>query len=147
MQKILNLELTNSLTETETIIHLVEQHLADNNCREEILFNINLVVDEVFSNIVRYAFTNNTEHKILFSAYKNGNDLTLEFIDEGKPFNPLKQKAPDITGDIEKRKAGGLGIHLVKKFSKSIIYKRENEKNIFSVTFNLNMENNNADNN
>lgn len=48
--------------------------------------------------------------------------LELTFIDKGIPYNPLENKDPDVTLDIEKRKIGGLGIFLVKEMMDEVSY-------------------------
>ena len=51
----------------------------------------------------------------------------------GKKYNPLKNKNPDITSDLKDRKIGGLGVFLAKKLSDKISYAYENGKNVLTV--------------
>ena len=92
-----------------------------------------ILMDEIVSNIVRYSsateFTVRCEHK-----YPDG-VVAMTFIDNGSAFNPTTEiETPDITASAEERPIGGLGMFMVKKMSKSITYKRENDKNLLSIT-------------
>ena len=63
--------------------------------------------------------------------------LELTFIDKGIPYNPLENKDPDVTLDIEKRKIGGLGIFLVKEMMDEVSYEYADGKNILKLKKNL----------
>ena len=59
--------------------------------------------------------------------------ITLIFIDQGTPYNPLENKDPDITLDIEDREIGGLGIFLVKKTMDELSYEYVDGQNILTM--------------
>ena len=89
-----------------------------------------IVLDEIVSNIVRCSgagcFT--------ISIDRSDSDLTMVFTDAGKPFDPTREvAAPDLSAPVEDREIGGLGIFMVKKMSKSVVYRREDGKNILTV--------------
>lgn len=95
-----------------------------------------VVIDEVFSNIVKYGFKdknidNYIEVKLDIDT-KNKN-IKVTFIDNGIKFNPLENKDPNINLSIEKRKEGGLGIFIVKKMMDKVSYEYKNNKNIFII--------------
>lgn len=92
-----------------------------------------IIMDEIVSNIVRCsgatAFTVRCEH-----VYANG-VVAMTFEDDGLAFDPTTEIAdPDVTAKLEARGIGGLGMFMVKKMSKSVAYRRENDRNILSVT-------------
>ncbi len=92
--------------------------------------NLNLVLEEAISNIIFYAFDDKEEHLIDMDFVFEDKQMTITITDEGKPFDPTKKEAPDITLSAEEREIGGLGIFLMGKIMDSLQYKRENEKNI-----------------
>ena len=59
--------------------------------------------------------------------------LILQFIDSGKPFDPLAKEDPDITLSVEERKIGGLGIFMVKKTMDDVAYEFKDGKNMLTV--------------
>jgi anti-sigma regulatory factor (Ser/Thr protein kinase) len=54
--------------------------------------------------------------------------------DDGQPFNPLLDApAPDLGAATEERPIGGLGLHMVKKMTRSLTYRREGGRNRVDV--------------
>lgn len=92
-------------------------------------FSLKIVADEIFSNIVYYSGSKNAE--ILF---RNDTDkVTLVFMDDGIPYNPMEAEEPDITADVEERKIGGLGLFMVKKMAEQVQYEYADQKNQLTV--------------
>ena len=63
--------------------------------------------------------------------------VIITFIDNGKPFNPLKQADPDIHLSAPERNEGGLGIFLVKKTMNLVEYEYKNGQNILKIKKNI----------
>ena len=61
---------------------------------------------------------------------------SLDFIisDTGIPFDPTAAPEADTSLGVEDRPIGGLGIFLVRKIMDKVSYRRENGKNILSMT-------------
>ncbi|MDR0788729.1 MAG: SpoIIE family protein phosphatase [Bifidobacteriaceae bacterium] len=98
--------------------------------------NIELIVDEVFANIVNYSFKDVPDylHEIVSVGIDFQSDnIELKFIYGGTAFDPTKSTTTGLSEDISKRDIGGLGIHIIKQLSTSLKYERTNEKNIFIV--------------
>ena len=93
-------------------------------------FQVKLIAEEVFANIVNYS---ETDLIIVNASYENS-ILTFEFIDDGFEFNPLLKEDPKMPESIEEAEIGGLGIHLTKELSDSIEYERKNNKNHLLIT-------------
>ena len=90
-----------------------------------------IVMDEIVSNIVRCSGA---------SGFVIGLDLgedggiRMVFTDDGKEFDPTKDVAtPDVSAAAVDREIGGLGIFMVKKMSKSVVYERRDGKNVLTV--------------
>ncbi len=93
------------------------------------LFDINVCLDEIFTNIVSYGFRDESAHLITVTIKAVGDELIIDVEDDGVPFNPLEVNDPTVPEDIIHIKIGGLGIHLVKKLMDDVCYKREQGKN------------------
>ena len=90
-----------------------------------------VIQDEIISNIVRCSGA----HTFTVKLIRNGNDLTMVFIDAGKAFDPLTEApVPDVTASADKRGIGGLGIYMVKKMSKATSYARIKDQNVLTIT-------------
>ena len=96
-----------------------------------------IAVDEIFTNISKYAYTNNENGKGIVSLKamfdNNNNILKIVFKDNGIEYNPLYKEDPDIPKHIEQRTIGGLGIFMAKKMVDSIDYVREDDKNTLTL--------------
>lgn len=89
-------------------------------------FNISLILEEVFVNIFSYS---NYVEPIFLKIKFLKNYTRIIIVDDGIEFNPLSYNA-DIYKPIESMNIGGLGIHIVKKLTSNILYKRYSSKNI-----------------
>ena len=93
---------------------------------------INIAIDEIYSNIVK--FSGATEVTLIVEIRKATMMARLTFIDNGKPYDPIRQADPDISLPIEEREIGGLGIFIVKKTMDSVSYRRNGDKNELAIT-------------
>ena len=92
-------------------------------------YSLKVVTDEIFSNIVYYSGAKNAE--ILFR--NDADRVTLVFLDDGMPYNPMEAEEPDITAGAEERSIGGLGLFMVKKMAEQVQYEYAAEKNRLTV--------------
>ena len=63
--------------------------------------------------------------------------VTIQFQDQGVPFNPLAKEDADITLTAQERQIGGLGILMVKKSMDAVRYSYEDGKNILTIQKNI----------
>jgi anti-sigma regulatory factor (Ser/Thr protein kinase) len=122
-------ELKSDLSELETLCRHLNKFGHVTGQSEACITDINICLDELFTNIVSYGFADDLEHTIRFTINVDNNVLTLNIEDEGIPFNPLEKKDPEIPADLLDARIGGLGIHIVRKLMDDISYKRKRGKN------------------
>jgi serine/threonine-protein kinase RsbW len=94
---------------------------------------IQLVLEEVFVNICRYAYAGR-RGDVEVNCFSESDSAVVEIIDSGRPFDITAQALPDISADIPERKIGGLGWLLIKSLMDMVVYRRENGKNILRLT-------------
>ena len=117
------------------ITEFVEAELEKVDCPMKTVVQMNIAIDEIYSNIVKFAYPSKPgPAKVELIVKNDPNSVSLRFIDEGIPYNPLKKEDPDVTLSAEERSIGGLGIFMVKKTMDEMKYAYENEKNILTVT-------------
>jgi len=91
-----------------------------------------IILDEIVSNIVRCSGA--TFFRIGYTLEGDGL-REMVFTDDGHAFDPTTDsETPDVTAPMADRAVGGLGIFMVKKMSKGVSYRRENNLNILTVT-------------
>jgi serine/threonine-protein kinase RsbW/sigma-B regulation protein RsbU (phosphoserine phosphatase) len=99
-------------------------------------FSINLAIEELFTNIVKY--NRNSDSDITIEIEKEGRNLKVNLIDHGgDEFDVTKTQEVDVTRRLEERKVGGLGLHLVKKMIDTLEYKYSNGESRITFTKNL----------
>ena len=129
-KKKLSFELHNDLSELDTLEEKLDEFCQKLGVTTKCFCEINLALEELFTNIISYGFSDNSEHQIKFTISHDDKTVTMRIEDDGEPFNPVEEEAPDIQCPIEDRKIGGLGIHLIKNVMDDVKYKRQNGKNL-----------------
>lgn len=114
------------------VIGFVEQELEQADCPPKTIMQISLCVEELFTNVVHYAYPEQPG-EVAFALQIQDGDLHLRMTDSGIPFDPLKQEDPDISLSAEDRKIGGLGIFLVKKTMDEVRYEYKDSQNILTM--------------
>ncbi len=107
-----------------------------NDIAQDKRFKLELVSEEIYTNIASYAYTDNIG-KICIETTKENNKFIMRFIDWGTPYNPLERPDPDVNFPPESREQGGLGIFIVKNSVDEISYEYKDGKNILSVSLYL----------
>ena len=97
---------------------------------------IELCLEEILVNVFSYAYPEMPGHVEIAYGLDHSGALNVEVTDQGIPFDLLSVNDPDTTAAIEERRIGGLGIYFVKQFMDSVAYRRENEKNILTLSIN-----------
>ncbi len=93
-----------------------------------------IIFDDLLNNVISYGFNDEQRHFIDISLELTVDSLTVSIADDGVPFNPLAETAPDTTLSIEDRQIGGLGIHIVVNMVDDISYQRTAGKNVLTLT-------------
>ena len=123
-----------TIDNVQTITDFVDERLEEMNCPVKAQMQIDIVIDELCSNVARYAYSDKTgKVTVSVDTVDKPMKVWLTFIDEGIPYNPLAKEDPDITLSAEERKLGGLGIYMVKKMMDEFRYEYKDGKNIVTV--------------
>ena len=133
MSDVLVLRLANRLSEIERLSVEIDGFAAEHDLHAEALFQLQLVLDELVSNVIKYAHDDGLQHEILVRVEYDHGGWSAEVRDDGKAFDPLKAPPPRLDASIEERPIGGLGIHIVLSMMDSVMYRRENGQNILTV--------------
>ncbi|MBD9151326.1 MAG: ATP-binding protein [Lachnospiraceae bacterium] len=123
-----------TIDNVQTITDFVDERLEEMNCPVKAQMQIDIVIDELCSNVARYAYSDRTgKVTVSVDTVDKPMKVWLTFTDEGVPYNPLAKEDPDITLSAEERKLGGLGIYMVKKMMDEFRYEYKDGKNIVTV--------------
>lgn len=113
----------------------VEGCLSGCGASRKVLTQLELVIEEIFINIVSYAYhpSGDGDIDISCSVEDDRAKVIITFADDGPEFDPLSAKEPDVTQDLKDRPIGGLGIFLVKNNVDGITYRRDDGRNVLTV--------------
>jgi serine/threonine-protein kinase RsbW len=134
------LRLPAKLESVEIVRSFVLQTIKDLNITPEIVPKIELVLEEVLTNIIKYAYPTGEGDVEVQCTLLNKDKLCFVILDWGKPFNPLKENNPDLSTDLFERRIGGLGIFLVRKMVYEVDYHYEGGKNILNLCMKIKSE-------
>lgn len=122
-------ELKNQLPEIERLSGEIEAFGEAHDFPMKTIFEINVSLDELLTNIISYGYEDSAEHTIEVTLRLDGSQLEIIICDDGTPFNPLQVPPPDLTASLEDKPIGGLGLHLVRKMMNNVHYQHKNGKN------------------
>ena len=127
--------LCTTLTELNRLSEHLEQIGAQWNLDGKTVLQLNLVLDEIFTNVVSYGITEQSSQSVVtFSIRHRGDAIEVVVSDSGKAFDLTRAQDPNLDLPLEEKPSGGLGIFLVRQYTDSITYKREDGKNILTLT-------------
>lgn len=122
----------------EKVTAFVDEQLERLDCPPKAEMQINIAIDELFSNIANYAYNPETgDATVRVEVQEKPTAVVITFIDKGVPYDPLKKDDPDITLSAAERQIGGLGIYMVKKSMDEIAYEYKDGKNILRIKKNI----------
>ena len=133
-QKIILLNEVSQIPVLQSFVQNLGEDLQLNASR---IMNLNLALEEAVSNIIFYAYPNETGKTIQLSVLQHDNALFFTVTDQGLPFDPTQSKDPPLNLTAEQRPLGGLGIYLIKQIMDEVGYSRNGENNVLTMKMNL----------
>ena len=106
-----------------------EDELRAGGAPERVIAQVNVVVDEIFSNIAHYSGATTAT----LGCEVRAGEIHMRFSDNGRPYDPTQKSDPDVTLPLEERQVGGMGIFMVKKIMDSISYAYEDGFNVLNL--------------
>ena len=132
------LVLKNEISEISKLAAFIEELGQELDLTPDLVFNLNLVLEEAVSNVILYAYSKGEQQEISLSANVSDNNLVFVLTDSGKEFDPTQAPDADITLSAEERQIGGLGIFLIRQIMNQIEYQRIDGKNVLTLGKQLN---------
>lgn len=127
------LKIQNEISELNRLAAFVEQLGEELSLSPDLVFNLNLVLEEAVSNIILYAYPKQMGKEISVQVDMIDQSLVFTLTDSGKEFDPTQVEEADITLSAEDRQIGGLGIFLIKQIMNEVEYQRVEGRNIFTL--------------
>ena len=124
----------NKVSELEKVAQFIEEISEELGLSMELQMNLNLVMEEMVSNVIFYAYPEGEDAEIELLAKSDGKELTFVLSDQGKEFDPTAKE--DANPDINPadREIGGMGIFIVKNIMNKVTYQRLEGRNLLTMT-------------
>ena len=124
------LQLRNCSAETTRLTDFASGFAHRHGLPEEERARLLVILDELFTNVLDHGYDDpGSEGRIEVRLTLEANRLTIEFVDDGRPFDPLTAAAPALELPTADRPVGGLGLHIVRSLVDAIDYRREASRN------------------
>lgn len=134
-----SLTLSAHLDALESARSFVVERMERWNLAPALFPKVELVLEEVLTNIVKYAYPD-AGGKMKLTCSLEGTTFRLVLQDRGNPFNPLAKDPPTLSSDITERPIGGLGIFLVQHMVDHVAYERVDDRNVLTLEFRVRQE-------
>ena len=128
------LRIKNQVSELEKVAQFVEEIGEELGLNMELQMNLNLVMEEMVSNVIFYAYPEGVDAEIELLAKSDGKELTFVLSDQGKEFDPTAKEDADLDVNPADRELGGMGIFIVKNIMNKVTYQRLEGKNLLTMT-------------
>jgi anti-sigma regulatory factor (Ser/Thr protein kinase) len=127
------LELRNRLEDLARLESGLARFAAEHGLLPRDLRSLNLVLDEIVTNLIEHAYDDEAEHVIWIRLALSGGELVVEIEDDGRPFDPLAAPAPELGAAPSEAPIGGLGLHFVRRSVDAIEHGRVGERNLLRL--------------
>lgn len=119
----------------DKVTDFINNMLVRHGCPNKTIIQIDIIIDELFSNIAYYAYPKGTgDVTVKIEIIREQTPAAvITFTDCGIPYNPLERDNPDTTLSARERKIGGLGIFIVRKNVDDISYEYAGSRNILRI--------------
>ena len=129
------------LSSLKQIVTFVDSFSKENSVSEGAVFKLNLMIEEIFTNMIKYA--PQSRQDVAIALAQKGNSVIISLIDFGvEPFDVTAFDKVDINQPLEERTPGGLGLHLVKTLADNVSYEYKDGNS--KVTIPMSLEDSNV---
>lgn len=129
-----HLLLQNDIRQIPQLADFVETIAQESNLDQALAMTLNLALEEAVTNVIMYAYPKGSQGLVDLEAIVRKDSLVFILSDSGKPFDPTAAPSADISLNVEERPIGGLGIYMVMNIMDKVVYRRENDRNILTMT-------------
>lgn len=117
----------------ESIDAFVRSYAVAHPLDEETVFAVNFVIEELFTNMVKYQPAGSSDISIELSG--DPRTLTIRMVDYGvEYFDPTAAPPVDTTKPLSERRPGGLGVHLVRQYVDEFSYQYVGNDSVITLT-------------
>lgn len=131
-----SLKVPNHISALDDISQALEEFCAKTSIQHKLKLQLNLVLEELITNTIKYGYEDKKEHFIHIEFFSNSTDVHLKITDDALPFNLLEYEGKDneVEKPVDERSIGGVGILLVHTLMDEISYQRDSGRNVLLLS-------------
>ena len=100
---------------------------------DEILYDIQLAVDEASTNIITHGYAEMDPGSIILDLELDPAQITISLTDFGHAFEPDNAPVPNVDAPIEERELGGFGLFFIQQSVDNMKYKTSEDGNTMTL--------------
>jgi len=117
----------------EEIYEFSEQIFCDEDVQPSVRFPVHFVMEELFTNMVKYNPGNH--HEILLDVVASDGGVTVSLTDfDVDAFDVTRTPKVDVDAGLDERSPGGLGLHLIHKMVDTLDYAYRDRQSTITFT-------------
>jgi serine/threonine-protein kinase RsbW len=116
----------------------IVEHCAENaGITDEILYDLQLAVDEACTNIIMHGYAGMDPGSVILDLEIQADKIIISLTDFGHAFEPDSAPAPDVNAPIEERELGGFGLFFIRQSVDDVKYRTTEDGNTMTLTKNI----------
>ncbi len=124
----------NNIADLSALTAAMERVAADHGILEGVLFQLQVALDEIVSNVIKYAWPEGGAHDIEIRITVRDDGVEVEIIDDGRVFDPRDAPKRDKPLTGQRPRPGGVGVQMTKQLVDRIDYARIGNRNHTTLT-------------
>ncbi len=112
----------------------VETYARAAELADETVEHFKIAVDEACTNVIKHSYKGDASHQIDLAVIVDNDYFTVRIRDQGQSFKPEFYKEPDIFDLAKRRRAGGLGVHMMRRLMDRVEYRQRGKTNEVHLT-------------
>lgn len=128
------LAIPSSTRHLEEVREFVVTHAQEAQLSEDVVEQFKIAVDEACTNIIEHAYKGQDQHMVDIAIIVHADRFTVRIRDEGEPFDQSSYRAPNLLEIAKKRRAGGLGVHIIRSLMDQVEYRTRGGTNEICMT-------------
>jgi anti-sigma regulatory factor (Ser/Thr protein kinase) len=119
----------NNVADLAALTAVMERVGTEHEMPEKALFQLQVALDELVSNVIKYAWPEGGAHDIEIRITVRDDAVEVEIIDDGRVFDPRDAPKRDKPLTGQRPRPGGVGVQMTKQLVDRIDYARIGNRN------------------
>ena len=129
----MHMTIGNEFAELARVAEAIEEFARREGVGASAVDDINLAVDELLTNTMRYGYPGGGRDQIAICVYREARGLVVIIADSAKEFDPRGRRQRKQAKSIEEYTVGGLGLFFVQEMTDGLEYHRSEGRNVTTI--------------